>query len=96
MPDTTRRTSASGGLAELIYADPAWLRAEFDAIVAASFPSPIPGHGVPSPTGRAGPPVESAPRRDATDPALPLGAIPPAEQQGRERSPPGPSLVPQR
>jgi len=40
MPD--RNTCAADGLAELALADPAWVRAEFDAIVAANFGSPPP------------------------------------------------------
>src|SRR4051794_352276 len=43
MPDRTTR--AADGFAELVLADPEWVRAEFDALVAANFgppPRPVP------------------------------------------------------
>jgi hypothetical protein len=47
MPDTTRHTAAINEFAELVCVDPDWLRAEFDAIMAANFgvcpPPPPPG-----------------------------------------------------
>ncbi|MEV4053518.1 hypothetical protein AB0J55_20190 [Amycolatopsis sp. NPDC049688] len=45
MPDKIARSAAAGGFTDLVLADPAWVRAEFDAIVAANFgppPPPVP------------------------------------------------------
>lgn len=36
MPDILSRPAGTSGFAELVYADPAWLRAEFDAIMTAN------------------------------------------------------------
>jgi hypothetical protein len=53
MPDTISR---SADFAELVYADPDWVRAEFDAIMAANFlpvlPAPRPGSAGPRRPGR--------------------------------------------
>ncbi|WP_370936484.1 hypothetical protein [Amycolatopsis sp. cg13] len=55
MPDTiSRREAAASEFAELICADPAWLRAEFEAIVATCFDDAPPHGDAPGPrsTGR--------------------------------------------
>ncbi|MER6798957.1 hypothetical protein [Amycolatopsis mediterranei] len=61
MPD--RSTRAGDGFAELVLAEPEWVRAEFDAIVAANFGPPPP----PVPAARRRPgvprPVAGRPRR---------------------------------
>ncbi|HET6706431.1 hypothetical protein [Amycolatopsis sp.] len=82
MPDEITRTA--DGFAELVLADPAWVRAEFDAIVAANFgppPPPVPAarrrRGVPRP-----PAVDGVPRRR---PGVRLLA---AKCPRRERAPP--------
>ncbi len=82
MPDRITRTA--DGFAELVLADPAWVRAEFDAIVAANFgppPPPVPAarrrREVPRPLG-----VIGVPRRR---PGVRLLA---AKCPRRERSPP--------
>ena len=82
MPD--RITRAADGFAELVLADPAWVRAEFDAIVAANFeppPPPVPATrrrpGVPRPGA-----VLGVPRRR---PGVRLLA---AKCPRRERAPP--------
>ena len=87
MPDTTRYTAANSGFAELVCADPAWLRAEFDAIIAANFPSPPPGPTPPRP-GSAGP------RRPGRTPTVdagahrPTGVVLTVAGRRRQRSPP--------
>ena len=87
MPDTTRDTSAISGFAEQVCADPAWLRAEFDAIMAANFPSPPPGPAPPRP-GSAGlrrpgrTPTANAGARQPTDAVLTVAGW------RRQRSPP--------
>ena len=84
MPDKIARSAAADGFAELVLADPAWVRAEFDAIVAANFDPPLP----PLPAGRhrPGPPrpaaVLGAPRR------RPGARLLAAKCPRRERSPP--------
>ncbi|MFF5989941.1 hypothetical protein [Prauserella flavalba] len=50
MPEPTRRSGTTGEFAELLCADPDWVRAEFDAIVAANF-----DHVTPQPPARPGP-----------------------------------------
>ncbi|WP_143060644.1 hypothetical protein [Amycolatopsis tolypomycina] len=82
MPDEITRTA--DGFAALVLADPAWVRAEFDAIVAANFapppPSPVPAarrRGMPRP-----PAVVGVPRRR---PGVRLLA---AKCPRRERAPP--------
>ncbi len=84
MPGKTARSAAADGFAELVLADPAWVRAEFDAIVAANFDPPPP-------------PVPAARRRPAAArPAAVVGAtrrrprvrLLAAKCPRRERSPP--------
>ena len=67
----------------VVYADADWLRAEFDAIVAASWDEP-PARRRPS--GRPGPPRPDAARHP--DRPVPTGR-PAAAAPARERSPPG-------
>jgi hypothetical protein len=83
MPD--RITRAADGFAELVLADPAWVRAEFDAIVAANFepPPPVPATrrrpGAPRPVAVLGVPrrrsgvrllAAKCPRRERAPPRL--------------------------
>jgi hypothetical protein len=88
MPDTMRPSSASSEFAELVYADPNWVRAEFDGIVAANFD--------PSPPHQCRPP-----RPDSTGPTAPAraaalvttyagasGVVLPINRWRRQRSPP--------
>ncbi len=82
MPD--RSTRAADGFAELVLADPAWVRAEFDAIVAANFgppPLPVPA-GRRRREGPRPPAVLGVPRRH---PGVRLLA---ARAPRRERAPP--------
>ena len=68
----------------VVYADADWLRAEFDAIVAASWDEP------PVRPGRSGRPVPGPARRDAAgrrDRPVPAGR-PAAAAPSRQRSPP--------
>jgi len=84
-----------GGFADLIYAEPAWVRTEFDAIIAANFgtgteqpdvpprrpPRPAPGRRArPDGAGRRLGPTAWARRGDLARTARRVGA--------RERSPP--------
>ena len=55
MPETTRPTSAAAEFAELVCADPVLLHAEFEAIVAANFPTPPLGERPPR--GESGAPT---------------------------------------
>jgi hypothetical protein len=74
---------------ELLCADPDWVRAEFDAIMAAEWP-------IPPPTGpRRGAGADQAPHRPAS-PVEPDGAAParrdrmtPGSASALQRSPPG-------
>jgi len=86
MPDKTARSAAADGFAELVLADPAWVRAEFDAIVAANFgppPPPVPAArrrpGLPRPAAAVGTPQRrpgvrllagKCPRRERAPPRL--------------------------
>lgn len=88
MHQATRQ--AGSAFADLICADPQWLRAEFDALIAASFgpPPAQPPAAPPRIPPRRGPwwPHSPAPR-DRPFPAIPLlAATTPAT--GRQRSPP--------
>ena len=67
----------------VVYADADWLRAEFDAIVAASWDEPP---ARPEPSGRTLPPRPHAARHP--DRPVPTGR-PAAAVPARERSPPG-------
>lgn len=81
MPDKIARSAVADGFAELVLTDPAWVRAEFEAIVTANFGPPPP----PVPAAEPGPrppAVVGAPRRR---PGVRLLA---AKCPRRERSPP--------
>lgn len=81
------RAVADSTFADLVCADPAWLRAEFDAIIAASFPTVPPPHdeapcqGSP---GRATGPAPGLP--DHTAEPRPQARV--RERWMRQRSPP--------
>ena len=81
---------ADTAFAELICADPQWLREEFDALISASFgqppaaPPPAPPR-VPPPRGRTGSPRQHRPRHHL--PAVSFRVA--APEHRRERSPPG-------
>lgn len=88
MPETTRPISAAPEFVELVCADPALLHAEFEAIVAANFPTPPPGDRLPRgesgaptrvPVGPARPSVD---HRGAGDTAYATSSL------RRQRSPP--------
>ena len=88
MPDTTGHLAVTSGFAELVCADPAWLRAEFDAIMTANFgvlppppPRLRPGSGGPRRPGRA-------PRTTAGVPDRIVPVAPEARGARRQRSPP--------
>ncbi|KAA9157741.1 hypothetical protein FPZ12_024160 [Amycolatopsis acidicola] len=89
MPDT-RDPAVTSEFAELVYADPAWLRAEFDAIMTANFGVRPPRH--PRPEPRASGPRR--PRRHKHSLA-PGGRTPPtaptARGRRRQRAPPLPA-----
>ena len=55
MPETTRPTSSASKFVDLVCADPVLLQAEFEAIVAANFPTPPPGERPPR--GESGAPT---------------------------------------
>jgi hypothetical protein len=100
MLDTLRHTTghgtASGGFAELVYADPDWLRAEFDAIVAANFGTPPPRRRPPSRPGSSGPATAPVAAHPLTEPTPPREAAPSAHGWRRQRSPPVRARVPPR
>jgi hypothetical protein len=85
---TLSTREADAEFADLICTDPQWLRAEFDALISASFSEP-PGPPPPAPPRvppRPGPPAPPS-RRPAPGPA---GTTVPAAgpEYGRQRSPP--------
>jgi hypothetical protein len=88
MPDTMSPSSASSEFVELVCADPDWVRAEFDAIVAANFdPSPPHQRRPPRPDS-SGP---TAPARTAATVTTPVGApgvVLSINRWRRQRSPP--------
>lgn len=89
MPDTTRREAVTSGFAELVYADAAWLRAEFDAIMSANFEAPPPCPARPRP-GSTGPQRSSrTPRAVVTGGRL-TDVVPAMRGGHRQRSPPLP------
>jgi hypothetical protein len=92
MPDTTRHTTGHGtansGFADLVYADPDWLRAEFDAIVAANFGTPPPRRRLPSRPGSSGPATAPVAGHPLTEPIPPRETAPSAHGERRQRSPP--------
>jgi hypothetical protein len=89
MPDTTGHAGVTSGFAELVCAEPAWLRAEFDAIMTANF-------GVlPPPPGQR--PAPAGPRRRKHSPGATTAGGPgrlvdvvphTRDGQRRQRSPP--------
>ena len=88
MPKMTAPTSAAPEFVDLVYADRAWLQAEFEAIVAANFPNSPPGDR--SRYGGSAPAIGIPARRSWTgvhhhDPESLTGAI---EGLRRQRSPP--------
>ncbi|GHG50850.1 MULTISPECIES: hypothetical protein [Amycolatopsis] len=86
MPD--RITRAADGFAELVLADSAWVRAEFDAIVAANFGPPPPPVPAARRRGRPRPPAAvGVPRR------RPGARLLAAKCPRRERAPPRPRTV---
>jgi hypothetical protein len=88
MPDTMRPPSASSEFAELVYADPDWVRAEFDAIVAANFdPSPPHQHRPPRPDP-SGPTASARTAATVTTPDGAPGVVLPTNRWRRQRSPP--------
>lgn len=93
MPETTRRTEASTGFVELICTAPTWIRAEFDAIVTANFPSPPDRGRLPRP-GSAGPVVPPTMGHTATDPTLSPSAPMPRDGRARQRFPPPAERIP--
>lgn len=60
--DAANDNTVSSGFAELVYADPAWLDAEFDAIMTANFGSVFPSP-CPPPKAPGSRPGFSGPRR---------------------------------
>jgi hypothetical protein len=84
---TTREAGAT--FAELICADPQWLRAEFDALITAGFGAPPAWPHPPAP------PRLPSHRPPANPPGLPRGVTTPApaarvtqQEHRRQRSPP--------
>ena len=74
---------SAGGFAELVLAGPAWLEAEFDAIVAANFGPPPPPSPAPRASGPSYPPAGRTRSRRPPRVRAPAGQCP-----RRERSPP--------
>ena len=86
---------ADMAFADLICAEPQWLDAEFDALIAASFSEP-PGRPPPAPPRvppRPGTPPPPS-RRPASFPAMTGCTATTGPEHGRQRSPPGASLRP--
>jgi hypothetical protein len=87
---TVSTREADAAFADLICADPQWLDAEFDALIAASFgeppgqPPPAPPRVPPSP-GSSMPPPSPGPASGPAAAASPATAGP---EHGRQRSPP--------
>ncbi|WP_410592330.1 hypothetical protein [Amycolatopsis sp. lyj-23] len=85
MPDKSARSAAAEAFSELVLADPEWVRAEFDAIVAANFRPPPP----PVPPARRGPEPRRRPAAVAVGPRRCRGArLPAGKGPRRERGPP--------
>lgn len=88
MPDTTRHGAVTSGFAELVCADEAWLRAEFDAIITANFGVFPPPLARPRP-GSAGPRQPGRTPRAAATGDRPVAGVVSAMRGGhRQRSPP--------
>lgn len=86
----TRTDSAQDEFLQLICADPDLLRAEFDAIVTAGWPSDPPPVRRRRPAGGppSRPPGRSVRARHSGDPAAGDGPRPAIEDRARQRSPP--------
>jgi hypothetical protein len=85
--DTQQIADEAEVFADLVLGDDDWVRAEFDALVAACWESPCePPLDKPCPPvdGWAARPPPGWPRR----PGIPLGLVPPRRPDGRERAPP--------
>src|SRR3989442_14469384 len=94
MPDTARHTTAASEFTELVCADADWLRAEFDAIMAANF-------GILPPSAPRLRPGWTGPQRPSWPPSAPsvaggrFSGVLPAARGGRwPRSPPRTGYVP--
>jgi len=94
MPDTTRDADVTTAFAELVCADPAWLHAEFEAIVSAGFgtppsPPPAPRHRAggnpprPAPASRAAVATPRPSRLTAAPAALRQRSPPPDDHRSR-------------
>ncbi|WP_410573863.1 hypothetical protein [Amycolatopsis sp. cmx-4-61] len=89
MPDKSARSAAADAFSELVLADPEWVRAEFDAIVAANFRPPPPPPPPPVPPARRGPGLPRRPAAVAGGPRRCPGARRLAGKgPRRERAPP--------
>jgi hypothetical protein len=88
MPDTMRPSSVSSEFAELVCADPDWVRAEFDAIVAANFDPPPPHQRRPPRPDSSGPTAPARAAAIVTTPAGAPGVVLPITRWRRQRSPP--------
>jgi hypothetical protein len=88
MPDTMRPPSASSEFAELVCADPDWVRAEFDAIVAANFDTSPPHQHRPPRPDSSGPTAPAPAAGAVTTPASASGVVLPINRWRRQRSPP--------
>ncbi|MEV6904824.1 hypothetical protein [Amycolatopsis sp. NPDC051372] len=77
----------TSGFADLVCADPAWLRAEFDAIMTASF-DVLPPYPARSRPGSTGPQRSGRPTRTVTTGGPLVGVVPATRGGHRQRSPP--------
>lgn len=89
MPDTLRREAERDEFAELVWADADWVRAEFDAIVAASYPSLPPCRRVPPCPGQPSPMEWDGASRASWTAGRAVGEALPAFGWRRQRAPPG-------
>lgn len=88
MPDTMRPSSASSEFAELVCDDPDWVRAEFDAIVAANFDPSPPHQRLPPRPDSTGPTAPACAAALVTIPVDASGVVLPINRWRRQRSPP--------
>lgn len=87
MPDTIHREAVTSGFFELVYADAAWLRAEFDAIMTANFGAIPPYLPTPRP-GSSGPRRPPRSRRAVVTGDRLVGVVQAIRGGHRQRSPP--------